>query len=393
MSALTKQPLVISDEKVWMEGRALEQLSRVAERPGCRRAVGMPDLHPGRGIPLGAVFLFDAIHPQLIGGDQGCGVRLVPVLKARVRGDALFRRVKHYSEAPILPDVDRQALQRLAWHKGPRGLAELDGVPEALKEMLATEASSEGLVAPLPLDGEWGEALGSIGGGNHFAELSQVSKGAERSLGLRSGSWAVLVHSGSRALGAAIARRWQGKILEQPEEQSAYMAELQGALNYARCNRALISWRLLEALGAARASRIGPALDIVHNNLSVHPEGWLHRKGAAPAEAGQLTLVLGSRGSPSWLMRGLGEAKALSSVAHGAGRRMSRGEALEKLRHKYRRKDLRAEAKRLLCSDRKQLWMEHPKAYKPIEPIIRALESEGCAQRILALEPQITVKG
>ncbi len=77
MSRLPAHARVVARDDVWMEGEGVEQLGRVAALPGCVRAVGMPDLHAGRGIPVGAVFAFsDRVRPELVGGDGGCGVRL-----------------------------------------------------------------------------------------------------------------------------------------------------------------------------------------------------------------------------------------------------------------------------------------------------------------------------
>ena len=84
----------------------------------------------------------------------------------------------------------------------------------------------------------------------------------------------------------------------------------------------------------------------------------------------------------------------LNSVAHGAGRRMGRTEATQKLRAKYRRKDLvrTPQGGRVICDDSKLLYEEHPDAYKSIDPIIRSLEEHGAAESILSLEPTLTVK-
>src|SRR5262245_38182616 len=113
--SLPNHVMVIADEDVWMEGEALLELARVAQLPGCVRAVGLPDLHPGAGFPLGASFAFaDQIHPPLIGSDAGCGVRVTAVPRSRAQGDALERRVLAATEGPALPEVNPAALYEAA---------------------------------------------------------------------------------------------------------------------------------------------------------------------------------------------------------------------------------------------------------------------------------------
>jgi len=120
-------------------------------------------------------------------------------------------------------------------------------------------------------------------------------------------------------------------------------------------------------------------------------DAFVHRKGAAPAPAGELAVVLGSRGAPSWIVKGTGNAAGLASVAHGAGRKMTRSEAVAKLKDRYKREELRG-AHRVLCDDNALLYEEHPDAYKAIEPVIGALEAHGQATRVAALAPVVTVK-
>jgi len=137
------------------------------------------------------------------------------------------------------------------------------------------------------------------------------------------------------------------------------------------------------------------AIDLVHNAVVPADGGcWLHRKGAAPAGDGEITVVLGSRGTPSWVMRGAGSERGLCSVAHGAGRRMGRSEAVAKLRDRLSRKGLRRTALggRVLCDRTELLYAEHPMAYKDIGSVVAAIEAEGLATPVAALHPRVTVK-
>ena len=402
--SLPEHARVIQNPQVWMEGNAVEQLGRVAELPGCVRAVGLPDLHAGPGVPIGAAFAFDGvIRPLLVGSDAGCGVSVIALERVKATGDALERRAREATDGPALPDLDPGALLAAAWRGGPAGLLSVPGLPDELIEWAEREPPEADPTpsGPVPDDPSLGEALGSVGGGNHFLELGEVTatpdKESAARAGLRRGGFAVLAHSGSRGVGAWLLHRWGDRVLEGPDIP-AYLADLAGAQRFARANRLVLCWRLLGAVGAARPDRTAGRFDLIHNTvLASTLDGrpvWLHRKGSAPADAGQPTVVLGSRGAPSWVMEGLGDASCLCSVAHGAGRRMGRSEAVSKLKPRYRRDALHRtpSGNRVLCDDPELLYAEHPDAYKDIDPVIDALEAAGAARRTARLEPRVTVK-
>jgi len=394
---------VLSSPGLWLETEAVDQLRRVAGLPGCVAAVGLPDLHPGPGIPIGAAFAFDeVVRPLLVGSDAGCGVRMVALPKVKARGDALFRRVDAATAGPALPEVDPAALFAAAWSAGPRGLAEVARVPEDLVELSLEEPPADDPEpAPVPDLPLLGASLGSIGGGNHFLELGEVTaltdRARARALGLKRGGFAVLAHSGSRGLGRWLLDSWGDRALYGADRE-AYLAQLRGAVRYARTNRFLLAWRLLRAVGCARPGRTSGSLDLVHNEVIPADHAgrpvWLHRKGAAPAGEGEATVVLGSRGTPSHVLRGHGSADCLATVAHGAGRRMGRSEAVGKLKGRYTRAAMQRTpgGGRVLCPDAELLYAEHPDAYKPMAPVIEALTAAGAASPVAELSPRLTVK-
>ena len=395
---------VIARDDVWMDSEGLEQLIRVAGSPGCVRAAGMPDLHAGPGHPIGAVFAFaDRVRPELVGGDGGCGVRLVVTTLRRISADTLERRAHAAFDSEPLADCDGRALFDAVWERGPRALVELDGVPDALARIAASEPEDT-----LPPSGDPGpyragfEAqLGTAGGGNHFAEVARVAaihdEAQAAALGLEKNALVALAHSGSRGLGHALARRWATADL-RGDDITPYLADLAGACRFARANRLVLAYRLLTALDAARPSKIKGGLDLVHNDVASEllagAPAWIHRKGAAPARGADPTIVLGSRGAPSWVMRAADCEEGLRSVAHGAGRRMNRGEARDKIRHKYKRAALTRTALggRVIAADPDLLYEEHPDAYKPIEPVIASVVEAGLASPIAELVPMLTVK-
>ncbi len=395
---------VIEGPGVHIEADAVDQLHRVAGLPGCVRAVGMPDLHPGPGIPIGmATASTTHIHPALVGSDAGCGVTAVVARKTVAAGKWLRRIERATDDPPALPVDPLEALEAV-WHHGPRGLGMLDGLSEELRHWVTTVPWGEPLGESGPLPEELrqerlGQALGTTGGGNHFVELAKVERVYEEGAlaELRKGAMVVLAHSGSRGLGYALINRWKSKALHEPDEIAEYLGELAGCCRFAQANRALLVWRMLEAVGAGRCDRLGGSLDLVHND--VRPSGssgapWVHRKGAAPARAGELTITLGSRGNASWILRGRGNDEHLCSVAHGAGRKIPRNEAKARLFHRYRRAELRRtpHGGRVICDRPELLWEEHQDVYKPIEPVVAALEEAKVATRVASLMPMVTVK-
>ncbi len=399
METHAKIAQIIDGPGVHIETQALDQLERVAGLDGCVRAVGMPDLHPGPGIPIGAAIALDHVRPLMVGSDAGCGAS-VTLVQTKSKLDQLERRLRAaFSEPPLAGGLAEDAA-RAAWAKGTAGLAELPSLPEDLIELAARRTAPETVATTAPIPNDWPlPELGSIGGGNHFAEVGLVEDLRDgtwaRAKGIKKAAVSVLVHTGSRGIGAALHNKWGDRVLGHASTEAAnYLADLQGAVRFAEANRVVITWRILRALRAARASKIDADFDVTHNTVTRHENTWLHRKGAAPAAQGQLTVVLGSRGAPSWILRGSGNNKTLSSVAHGAGRRFTRADAVARFKQTKTRKEVTRTSigSRVICDNPKLLFEEHPDAYKPIEPIVAAIEAHGMATRVAALRPLITVK-
>jgi release factor H-coupled RctB family protein len=340
---------------------------------------------------------------------------LVVTSVEKMDADRLEKRLNDAFDEDVLADVDPAALFEAAWLRGGRGLAELEGIPEGLRRLAEREPATDELLPSGDPDRYRGfeRSIGSIGGGNHFAEVSRVTEVADREaaarLGLTRNAFVVLAHSGSRGLGTQLGLAWKdgparfvnavdGAAPDLAADLGRFLGELAGACRFARANRLVLTYRLLSGLGALRDHTLRGGFDIVHNDVRQEDvdgaPAWVHRKGVAPAYADQLTVVLGSRGAPSWIMRGNGAEHGLRSVAHGAGRRMTRTEAQQKLKHRYKRAEVSRSALggRTICDDAALLFEEHPDAYKAIEPVIAALETHQLASRVAALTPLVTVK-
>lgn len=349
--------------ETWIEGRAEDQLSQVADWPGMRAVAGFPDLHPGRFGPVGAAFLADRIWPQLVGPDIGCGM-------------ALFRL-----------DLPRR---RLKIDKAARRLAALEaGADPDLAASLLAEAGLAGRIGP--------EGLGTIGGGNHFCEVQAVEEVAdpEAAKGLAKGDLCLLVHSGSRGRGAGIFEgldeSWKAGFAPESAAAREYLALHDAAVLWARINRALIARRAAEALSCAAA----PICDAAHNLCAPAEGGWLHRKGAAAADRG-LAPLAGSREAASFLLAVPDrEPEALGSVSHGAGRRYDRSSMHGRIRKT--RSGLAALTRtrfggRVICEDRDLLLEEAGAAYKNPESVVNDLAAFGLAAPVARMTPLITYK-
>lgn len=155
---------IIRNEKSWIENDAVEQLKKVVGLRGMIKAVGLPDLHPGK-TPVGASFITkDIIYPHIAGNDIDCGMALFSV------------------------DVNRK---KFKVSKVTDKLKKLDNI----ESINISHLLNKGFL--------FNEKLGTVGGGNHFAEFQEIDKiydeEAIRKIGIDKGSILLLVHSGSRS--------------------------------------------------------------------------------------------------------------------------------------------------------------------------------------------------
>lgn len=308
------------------------------------------------------------IRPALVGSDIGCGMALWQT-------DLTLRRLDPETLAARCEGLDAP------WDGDTR--AWLDGFG----------------LAPTPFDA----SLGTVGSGNHFAEVQAVAEirdaGALERLCIDPARALVLVHTGSRGLGESILRahadRFRAEGLpDDGPEAGAYRAAHDRALAWARANRALVAERLMEAIGAW-GQRV---LDICHNAVVERSvDGCrcqLHRKGAAPADQGP-AVIPGSRGDVSVLVEPVPDRRAaLWSLAHGAGRKLARHEAKGKLAHRYRRAELTRNrfGGIVVCGDERLLWEEAPGAYKDAARVVGDLEEAGLVRVLAVLHPRLTFK-
>ena len=256
------------------------------------------------------------------------------------------------------------------------------------------------------LQSNFDRALGTIGGGNHFAELQQLSEVYEQQLieqiGIDNKSLVLLVHSGSRGLGESILRKHVDLFGHcglniGSNAFKEYVEQHDQGLKFAELNRELIAKRMLEKLH----SKGELLLDVNHNLVSPKTvdgdTGWIHRKGATPADCG-LVLIPGSRGDYSYLVKPNTESKTLQkslySLAHGAGRKWMRSECKDRLSKRFRKAELERThfGSRVICKNRDLLYEEAPQAYKSITSVIKAMLDADLITLVARFKPVLTYK-
>jgi tRNA-splicing ligase RtcB len=235
--------------------------------------------------------------------------------------------------------------------------------------------------------------LSTLGSGNHFIEIGED----------KNGYVAITIHSGSRNIGWSIAQYYMnlsklvdidlpnGFLSLHSEYGQQYLYDMNFALDYALENRKTMMWEVLEILGLS-ASETYEAMNTMinenHNHAVVDKSNVLHRKGATPAEKGQIGIIPGSMKAGVYITEGLGNEDYLKSASHGAGRKMSRKKAKEKIDLNYVKKQMKG----IVAKVDKSILDEAPDAYRDLEEVINM--QEGIViKTINFIKPLINVKG
>lgn len=364
------EALIISSAKNWLEQKAVEQLKKIALYPGVVKAIGLPDLHPGK-TPVGAVLITEGIiYPHFIGNDIGCGMSLF-ITEINKQKNKTDKMVKRLEVIPNIRDIDF-----------PNNL--MNQVPENF----------------------WTD-LGTIGGGNHFAELQEVDAVYDveqfHNLNLNKDTVTLLVHSGSRRYGQQIMNDYLAKYPNEPSLQagseacSDYLAKHDDVVQWADLNRKVIGYRFLKALGTE--TRMTELVNSTHNSISIKEceknIQFIHRKGAAPADQG-VVVIPGSRGTLTYLVIPTGDISYSGySLAHGAGRKWERTVCKARLESKYTKESIKTTQykSKIIYRDSRLLFEEAPEAYKNIDLVIQSFVELGLLKIIATFKPMITYKG
>jgi tRNA-splicing ligase RtcB (3'-phosphate/5'-hydroxy nucleic acid ligase) len=379
--------------KLWLddiEEGAMGQARNLANLPFVFKHVAiMPDAHFGYGMPIGGVMATEeVIIPNAVGVDIGCGMCAIRTSITDLSTDKLKTIMAGIrSKVPLGFKHHQHAQDRTLMPLVPHGHA-LNDLPVVAREY--RNALTQ---------------IGTLGGGNHFIEIQKGSDGF---------IW-IMVHSGSRNLGFQVAnfynrlamdlnarsgskipKNWQLAFLPLPSEAGRrYQLEMQYCVEFALANRRLMMERIQEVFIAVAAPvTFSSFINIAHNYAALethfHRSVIVHRKGATSAREGELGIIPGSQGTPSYIVRGRGNPESFTSCSHGAGRKMGRKEA-------QRRLDLEEEAGRLdrqgiLHSIRGRRDLDEAAgAYKDVD---RVVENQiDLVEVVVALRPLAVIKG
>jgi tRNA-splicing ligase RtcB (3'-phosphate/5'-hydroxy nucleic acid ligase) len=440
------------------EEGGLQQVVNVAHLPGIvGYSMAMPDIHWGYGFPIGGVAATDpdengVISPGGVGYDINCGVRLcttrlsatevLPKIDAVVT--RLFQRIPCGvgSRGGIgkvsLKELDRAMTLGAAWsiERGYGQAGHLDSIEDggslsgADPARISERAKERGL-----------EQIGTLGSGNHFAEVQRVDEiylpEAAESMGIFPDGFTLLIHTGSRGFGYQICddylrvmgRAMRTYQIELPDRQLAcapvrseegksYLSAMACAANFAWANRqaimGLAEQALMEALGLSpRELGMRLVYDVCHNiaKIEEHTVGGktrkvcVHRKGAtrahlprgrpSPWPHGQPVIVPGDMGTASYLCVGTEKSmeETFGSSCHGAGRVLSRTAARKKFGSRDLIGELKAEGITVMAKGRGTLAEEMRGAYKDVSRVVEVMEKAGISRRVARMRPIGVIKG
>ncbi|NEU10148.1 RtcB family protein [Flavihumibacter sp. R14] len=350
-----------------IEASAIKQMELAARLPVSVQGALMPDARMGFGLPIGGVLATrSAVIPYAVGMDIGCRMALSIIDET----DAFIKR----SEYQI-----KQALKNFT-HFGMEGGLEVRQEHEVLDSPVFQQ-----LAFLKPLRGKAVRQLGTSGNGNHFVEFGEIELAENNTLGLPAKKYtALLSHSGSRGLGAAIAKHYTQVAMNtcklprhakqlawldmDSEAGQEYWLAMTLAGDYAKACHEQIHANLLKALGLKAIQVIENHHNFAWKEMHDGKEVIVHRKGATPANRGELGIIPGSMISPAYLVAGKGVNTALNSASHGAGRVMSRQKAKDNMTVSAMRKLLLNAGVTLIGGSVE----ENPLAYKDIEKVIQA---------------------
>jgi tRNA-splicing ligase RtcB len=451
--------IVYADERMVAEIRqdeSLKQVANVAHLPGIVSAsFAMPDIHWGYGFPIGGVAAMDAeegvVSPGGVGYDINCGVRLVALNLTRAEVLPRLRDIVKamYTRVPTGVGAHRRDLTlsrqdlagvltggaRWAVERGFGKAADLDVIeergclPNAEAKLVSDRALARGQ-----------SQLGTLGSGNHFAELQYVAEiyddPVADAFGLTRDQITVMIHSGSRGLGHQVCedhlrvmiRASEKYGIDLPDRQlccaplksdegRAYLGAMNAAANYAFANRQVMAhWvgeSIATALGiTAEQTGIRTVYDVCHNIAKFEAFSGhrvcVHRKGATRAypaghaqtpaayrSVGQPVLIPGDMGRYSYVLVGTDRAyhETFGSSCHGAGRRWSRGHAKRQAKGRAVFKELEARGVVVMAAGAATVAEEMPEAYKDVADVVNVVHEAGLARRVAQLRPMGVIKG
>ncbi len=439
--------------------QSVDQVANAAMLPGIVKAsLAMPDMHFGYGLPIGGVVATNmndgVITPGGVGFDINCGVRTLRTNLTRADIKDKLKQLVEGMFANIPTGVGSKGALRLSRAefekmlvKGARwavenGYGSLDDL-ERIEAGGAIDGADPDKVSEKAYERGRGQ-VGTLGSGNHFAEIQYVQRifdeDAANVMGLWEGQVLVMIHTGSRGFGHQVCTDYL-KVMEAstrkygfnlPDRQLAcapigsdegtdYLAAMRAAANFGFTNRQVIMhWvreTFMKVLGIS-PRELGMSLlyDVAHNIVKFEEhvvDGKqmtlaVHRKGATRAfppghkeipqvyrEIGQPVIIPGDMGTASYILAGTdtGMAETFGSACHGAGRVMSRAAAVRAAKGRAIERELEDVGIIARYTGRDALKEEMPEAYKNIDQVVDVVHNAGIAKRVAKLKPLGVIKG
>ena len=435
-----------------MDAKVYEQAVNVATLPGIVEAsYAMPDAHWGYGFPIGGVAAFDpeeggVVSAGGVGFDISCGVRCLHTGLHRDDILAVHKPLAHELSRAIpaglgstgtirLGEEEMDAMlvggARWAVERGWGEHADLERIEEGGQMKHAKPGNVSTQAKKRQRD-----EMGTLGSGNHYLEVQEATAIFDATLakafGIAQGDIVVMIHCGSRGLGHQIGTEFLKRMaisaaqhgISLPDRELAcapiksevgqeYLGAMRAAINCALANRQILTHLVRESFQAMLPQAKLPVLyDVSHNTckVEVHKSKslFVHRKGATRAfgpghpelppalrEAGQPVLIGGSMGTGSYVLAGTRESETLafSSACHGAGRAMSRHNALRVFNGGEVVKDLAGRGIIVKSPSMRGIAEEAPDAYKDVSAVVDVADAAGLARKVARLEPLICIKG
>jgi len=439
-----------------LEDRSLIQLINVATLPGIiNYSMAMPDVHEGYGFPIGGVAVMDlrsgVISPGGVGYDINCGMKLLKssLFKKDVRPYLERLATEIQKEVPSglgrgreikldtvsLDKILEEGAQRIV----KQGYGEKEDIDNCESNGKLSQADASFVSDKAKNRGR--DQVGTLGSGNHFLEIQTVDEIFDEEtaqvFGLFKDQIVIMIHTGSRGLGHQIATDYINLMMRvvdkygiklpdrelvacpinSPEGQQYFKAMSCGA-NYAWANRQMITHFIRKAWKAVLGERGGPLkvlYDVAHNIAKIEKhkidneeiDVCIHRKGATRAFpprhleiplkyqlVGQPVLIPGSMGTASYVLRGTeGGKEAFFSTNHGAGRTMSRHEAMRRTSGQETIKSLESKGIIVKCRSLRGIAEEAPIAYKDIDKVVEVVHNAGLSKKVAKLRPIAVIKG
>jgi tRNA-splicing ligase RtcB len=352
----------------------------------------MPDAHLGYGLPIGGVLATEnAVIPYAVGVDIACRLRMsvldLPDGAWKNQSDRLKRAIETETRFGIGSNF-----------KGER----------RRQHAVMDEDWSVSPVTRERKDKAWAQ-LGSSGSGNHFVEFGELEVAEDLEVSDASGLvqalpagryLALLSHSGSRGVGAAVANHYSKLArkahpdLPKPlghlawldldsEDGAEYWAAMELMGRYASANHACIHKHMLQHLGAEAIFSVENHHNFAWKERHDGRDLIVHRKGATPAGKGVLGVIPGSMASPTYLVKGKGSEASMNSAAHGAGRVMSRTQAKRTFAWDKVNQHLRDQGVELMSAGLDEV----PMVYKDIDKVMQA--QSDLVEKIARFRPRL----